>query len=238
MRRLPPVLALLIGLLLGGSIQWGAAAGLALTSRSLTPYRTCTLTATPATTSVVADAGVRQHTPTTNYGTATALHVASGDALNRRAYVFFDLVACAPAIPSTAVVRAATLRLFMTGLPPVCRTLDVFPVGSAWVESAITWNNQPFGPTVNNPPSAQATTSFRVGTPAGCPNRTAATYVGAGSVTGDVATFVAGSETNFGWMIRDDVEGSSATRTTIFAAKQAGSVAQMPQLVITYVAVP
>ncbi len=39
-------------------------------------------------------------------------------------------------------------------------------------------------------------------------------------------------------MIRDDAEGSAATRTTTFAAKELGTVAQAPQLVITYVVVP
>ena len=237
-RRWPAALALIIGLLVGGSVQWSAAASLALTSRALTPYRTCTLTATPATTAVVADAGVRQQTPAANFGTATALHVASGNGANRRTYVFFDLAACAPVIPPTAIVRAATVRLFMSGLPPVCRTLDVFRVGSAWAETEITWNNQPFGPTINNPPAAQATASFSVGSPEGCQNRTAAAYVSVGSLATDVASFMTGGQTNFGWMIRDDIEGSSATRTVTFTAKQAGSVAQLPQLVITYVAVP
>ena len=57
-------------------------------------------------------------------------------------------------------------------------------------------------------------------------------------MTADVASFVAGTATNFGWMIRDDTEGSAATRTATFAAKELGTVAQEPQLVVTYVTLP
>jgi hypothetical protein len=39
-------------------------------------------------------------------------------------------------------------------------------------------------------------------------------------------------------MIRDDVEGSATTRTATFTAKELGTIAQEPQLVITYVTVP
>ena len=53
-----------------------------------------------------------------------------------------------------------------------------------------------------------------------------------------MATFVSGASTNLGWMIRDDTEGSATTRTSTFAAKELGTVAQEPQLVVTYVTVP
>ena len=77
-----------------------------------------------------------------------------------------------------------------------------------------------------------------MGTPAGCQNQATGAYVIGGTVTADVATFVAGTATNFGWMIRDDTEGSATTRTATFSAKELGTVAQEPQLVITYVTVP
>ncbi len=52
------------------------------------------------------------------------------------------------------------------------------------------------------------------------------------------ASFVSGSITNAGWMLRDDVEGSSTVRTTTFASKEAAVVIRAPQLVVTWVAVP
>ena len=120
----------------------------------------------------------------------------------------------------------------------VCRTLDLFPATVAWTETGITWNNQPFGTALNNPPTVSRTDSFDVGTPVGCENRTNNSYVVGATVTSDVASFVAASSTNFGWMIRDDVEASATTRTETFSAKELGTVAQVPQLVITYVTVP
>lgn len=236
------VVAVVAGLGFGLTLLVGSSPGLAaslgLTSQAFTPYRTCTITATPATTAAVIDATVRQGTPAGNFGSLTTTNVASGAGVNRRAYLRFDLTICSPAIPASATVRLATLRLYVTAMSAVCRTLDLFPVTAAWTEIAITWNNQPFGNALNNPPTASRTGSFAVGTPVGCQNRTTGTYITGGTVTTDVASFVSGGSTNFGWMIRDDVEGSATTRTETFSAKELGTIAQAPQLVVTYVTVP
>ena len=55
----------------------GHAAALNVASQALTPYRTCTVTATPSSTTAVLDASVRLATPTTNVGTVTTDNVAS-----------------------------------------------------------------------------------------------------------------------------------------------------------------
>ncbi|MDQ2935026.1 MAG: DNRLRE domain-containing protein [Chloroflexota bacterium] len=230
--------ALLCALLIGLSVDIGAAASLTLTSQALTPYRTCTLTATPVTTTIVADAAVQQATPAGNFGALTSMNVASGVGVNRRIYVRFDLSQCSPAIPSSAVLRLATLRLFSTALPAVCRTIDLFRVTAAWGETTITWNNQPFGTVINNPPTAGRSGSFDVGTPVGCQNATNNTYVSGATLTGDVAAFVAGTSTNFGWMLRDDVENSATTRTWTASTKELGILGQAPQLIVTYVTLP
>ena len=229
---------LLAGVLIGTGLVTGRAASIALTSQTLTPYRTCTLTATPATATVETDTTARQGSATSNFGTLTTLTVSSASAANQRTYLRFDLTRCSPAISATAIIRLATLRLFVSALPAVCRTVDLFPATASWTEAALTWNNQPFGTAINNPATASRTGTFDVGTPVGCQNRTANAYVVGGTVTTDVAAFVAGSSTNFGWMLRDDVEGSATARTTTFSAKNLGTAAQGPQLVITYVAVP
>ena len=227
-----------IGVLLGLGLMAGSAASLSLTSQNFTPYRTCTITATPATTTAVADTTARQGSPTTNFGALTTLTVSSASGANQRIYVRFDLTTCSPAIPASATVRLATLRLYMTAVPAACRVYDLFPATVSWVETSLTWNNQPFGSTINNPPTGSRTGTFSVGTPAGCQNQATGAYLIGGTVTADVATFVAGTATNFGWMIRDDTEGSATTRTATFSAKELGTVAQEPQLVITYVTVP
>lgn len=236
-RQLLRALTTAAGILLGVGVVTGSAANLSLTSQNFTPYRTCTITATPATTTAVSDTTARQGTPTTNFGALTTLTVSSSNAVNQRVYLRFDLTVCSPAIPASAIVRLATLRLSMSAVPAACRTLDLFPVTAAWVETTLTWNNQPFGTTLNNPPTGSRTGTFNVGTPVGCQNQ-AAGYVAGGTVTADIAKFVAGTATNFGWMIRDDTEGSATTRTATFTAKELGIVAQEPQLVITYVRVP
>lgn len=225
-----------ISLTTGLSATAGFAASLPAASQSLTPLRTCTVTATPSTTTSVADGSVRQGSATSNFGTTNSMDVASGNGQNRRIHLRFNLAGCSPAIPSTATVRLATLRLYVTTLPSVCRTLDIFRVATTWTETGITWNNQPFGTTINNPASGSRTDSFDVGTPTGCENRVAG-YVTGASVTADVAAFVAGT-TNNGWMIRDDTEGSAATRTSTFSAKELTTIAQLPQLVVTYVTAP
>jgi len=237
MTRRARLIALAGGILLGFGTLPGSAASLTVTSQPLTPYRTCTITATPATTTAVADTTARQGSATSNFGALTTLTVSSASGANQRTYLRFDLTVCSPAIPSTAIVRLATLRLYMTAVPAACRIYDLFPATATWSETTLTWNNQPFGTTINNPATGSRTGTFSVGTPAGCQNQ-AAGYVIGGTVTSDVASFVAGSVTNFGWMIRDDTEGSATTRTATFSAKELGTVAQEPQLVITYVRVP
>jgi hypothetical protein len=224
--------------LVGAGLLSGAAASLNLTSQNFTPYRTCTITATPTTTTAVADTTARQGSAGSNFGALTTMNVSSGSGVNQRIYIRFDLTGCTPAIPATAVVRLATLRLYMSAVPAACRVLDLFPATASWGETTLTWNNQPFGTTINNPATGSRTGTFSVGTPAGCQNQSVGSYVIGGTVTSDVASFVAGSVTNFGWMIRDDTEGSATTRTATFAAKELGTVAQEPQLVVTYVAVP
>jgi hypothetical protein len=213
------------------------AAQLALSSQAFTPYQTCTVTATPSTTTNEIDAYVRQDQAANNFGAAATLSVESSALANRRTYLQFLLSACPRAIPSGATVRLATLRLYATALPAACRTQDVFAVGSAWTETGVTWNNQPFGTAINNPPTASRTASFNVGTPAGCQFPNANTYVSA-TVTSDVQAFVNGGKTNLGWMIRDDGEGSAITYVVTYTAKNGGTLAQAPQLVITYVDVP
>ena len=232
------VAAAAIGVLVCMSSSTGWAASLSLTSQRFTPYRTCVLTATPAGTTVVSDTTVRQGTPAGNFGTVTNVTVASAAGANQRTYLLFDLTSCVPVIPATATVRGAALRLFSTALPAVCRTVDIFRVTAAWTETGVTWNSQPFGTAINNPATASRTDSFDVGTPAGCENLTNNAYVTGADLTADVAAFVAGTATNRGWMLRDDVEGSATARTWTAASKDLGTLARAPQLIITYVQVP
>lgn len=230
--------ALTVGLGAGFSFAPGLAASLNVTSQAFAPYQTCILTAYPATTSNALDATVRQAQPTNNFGTTGNLMVSSSSLANQRIYLQFNLSACTPAIPKTAIVRLATLRLFATQLPATCRAMDFFAATSAWAETAITWNNQPFGTATNNPPTGSRSASVGVGSAAGCQNATVNAYITGAVLTGDVQAFVAQTRSNFGWMLRDDAEDAAGAWTSRFASKEAAQVSRAPQLVVTYVSVP
>jgi hypothetical protein len=222
--------------LLAGSILTATtafAASLSVASKNLTVFRTCVVTATPSTSTADIDTYVDQNSATTNNGTATTMSVESGSGKNQRIYVKFDLTKCSPAIASTASVKSASLRLYVSTLPGACRTYDLFKVTSSWTETGITWNNQPFGTSINNPGTASRTSSLNVGT-SPCQNSTAGAYVSGWDVTADVQTYVAGTSSNFGWMIRDDTEGTTPARTGTFSDRETNTLAQSPQLLINY----
>jgi hypothetical protein len=209
----------------------GVADTVTLGTKTLTVFRTCILTATPSTTTTVSDAAVQQNSATSNFGTATTMNVQSLTLQNQRALLSFDLTKCNPAIPSTASVKTGTLRIYITVVPATCRTYDIFRLGTTWSESTLTWNNQPSGTSLNNPPTAQRTSSISAGLTL-CTYTTPNQYV-TFDVKTDVAAFVAGT-TNAGWMIRDDAESSATPMTGTFSTKNADVVAQAPQLIVTY----
>jgi len=213
----------------------GYASSLSVASANLTVYATCTLSGTTGASASVRDSFVDENAPTTTNGGAATMNSQSRNNRNRRSYVSFDLTTCAPNVPSSAIVTSATLRLWVTAVPvATCRTEDVFAVTSAWTQSAITWNNQPFGNAINSPASGTRTDSITVGSGAGCTIGSAAQYV-PWNVTTNVGNFVSGGATNFGWMIRDDAEGANGAGFTVtFSTSNAASVPQAPQLVVTY----
>ena len=228
------------GVLLGACVAitvqvTAAAASMPLTSEHLTTTATCALVSYPATSSYSFDSFVDQNNAGANSGTNNNLTLQSQPSKNRRVYIRFDLTSCLYAVPSGAIVRSATLRLSEAGaLPAVCRTYDVFRNTSGpWTESGVTWTNQPAGTTVNQPPTAQRTSSQDVGTPTACANHTGTAYV-AWDVKADVAAFLAGTATNYGWMLRDDTEDSGTTYKVNFSARDQANLALAPQLLVTY----
>ena len=227
-------MVLLVVVWLGSTlqIQVGLADSIPVNSANLTVFRNCVLSGTIAASTSMIDSGVSQATPATNSGAAVTMLVRSSGAVNQRAYVQFDLTKCTPSIPVAATVSNATLRLWATAVATQCRTEDIFPATAAWTEAAITWNNQPFGTALNNPASGTRTDGVNVGT-APCTYTAAAQYV-SWNVTADAQKFAAGTMTNNGWMIRDDVEGSATARTNTYGTSDAASVPRAPQLVVSY----
>ncbi len=228
MRARGLIIAVVCAVGLGTLPAFGAP--LAVSSGAITTFRACVLTPVTAGSSAAFDVSVDQSAPTQNQGMVTTLTVRSHSNRNVRAYVRFDLTRCSPTIPSSATITSAMLRMVPTAVANQCRTYDVFRVGASWVETTATWNNQPFGTAINNPSSASRTSFVNVGV-APCQNSAINQYVSGWDVTADVRAFATGT-TDHGWMIRDDVEGSAAARTTTFIAKETGI--GTPQLIVSY----
>jgi hypothetical protein len=258
---------LLIGALVGASTVSARGASGTLTSNSYTPYDVCVLTANSTTYAL--DATVKQATPTTNAGTANTNLISAGNGANDRIYVQFVLSECnrGAGIPATATVYNAILREYVTVLPTnaACRTIDIFPVlssapgtvnwsASGTTESTITWNNQPYNGGVNTP-TGTPTATYSIGSATGsCTNKATDTYVPstgtsgapvvtATTVTPDVASWVAGTTTNDGWMLRDSAECSAActAQSSTYDSNDitcGTAFTCNPQLIITYKPVP
>jgi len=213
-----------------------SAASLTVNSNTLTTFHTCVLTAISSTSTVNFDSFVNQASAAQNNGTTTTMTVnSSGTSKNTRTYIQFDLTQCAPHVPASAAIRAATVRLYATAIPSTCRTQYIFPVTAAWTELGIKWNTQVTAwQTTNVPATAGATSSMSIGT--GCATNNAANnYVTGWNVTTDVQGFVNGTGTNNGWMVRDGTEDSAtAANSTYASSEQTGGALKGPQLWIDY----
>lgn len=218
------------------SVLTGFAASLTVTSENLAGLKSCTLSGFPASATAESGSYVDQNSATSNFGTNNAFLIRSNTTKNQRIYIQFDLTQCSPAIASSATVKLATLRMFVNNITTggTCRTEDIFRATAAWTSSTVTWNNQPFGTTLNNPASGSATSSTTVGAGSGCANTTLNSYISGWDVTTDVQAFVDGTATNRGWMVRDDSEGSATARSIAFASSNLNNASDSPQLIVTY----
>jgi hypothetical protein len=214
-------LALLLGLIVLPVVIAtlpAAAASLPVSARTLTVSnrtygapQTCTLAAT-------ADSYVARELAGSNFGTATSLQVSPDAVATRRLFARFDLTACSPSIPSDAIVQSAKVRLTVSALAAATRTYELRAASAAWVETSITWTNQP---AVSSTVTGSATVT--VGTLAGT--------VVEWTATSDVQAFATGASSNSGWRIGDASEGGIGT-PLLFGSREASS--GKPQLTITY----
>ena len=172
---------------------------------STVPVSTCTATAT-------ADTYADSASASSNFGSSAALVVRNNQAA--RAFVQFDLASCPPA---GALVKTATLSLYLSTAPTSNRTYDVHRVTAAWTETGLTWNA---------PPAAASSATASVAT--GSTNGVTLQW----NVAADVLLF-AGGTANFGWRIKDRGESGGA-RTGSLASREAATQTQHPTLTITY----
>jgi hypothetical protein len=169
---------------------------------------------TTRASTAVADTFANQASPNARSGSSSTMTVRSAVGGNRRAFVRFDL----SAIPSTARVQSAALRLTMSSAPAVSRTYEVDRASASWSEATLTWNTMP--------PAASASAT----TPSGTTSNVSLTW----NVAADVSAFVANGAANFGWQIKDTSESSTPASTATFRTREYSGVAQRPTLTVIY----
>jgi hypothetical protein len=166
----------------------------------------CTTAALTLTAS--GDAWIDQNSATNNFGADSILKLRSqAPQDNFRALVRFALPA---ALPQGCEVRAATLRLTANS-STTGRTLQALRVTESWSESGVTWANQPA--------TADAVATLSSGGGARSWNVTAQVQ----------AIYAEGA--NYGFLIRDAVEGGSGAEQQFFSRENSHS---RPTLIITY----
>ncbi len=174
-----------------------------------------TFCTSPGSTTVgaSADTTVYLANRTTPYGTSTDVGVGSSSGADGRVLVKFSL----PALGARCTVTSATLRLYAHD-PEAGRTIDAYrvdPAAPAWSEAATHWDNQP------------ATTGTAV---------TSTALASAGwqkwTVTSIVTSLYTG--TNSGLLLRDRTEGSGTAYWQLYRAREYGTAANRPQLVVTW----
>jgi hypothetical protein len=196
----------------------GAAANLPISTASLTVATRTYGAAQTCTVNPSADSYVARELASSNFGTATSLQVSPDALATRRMFLTFDLTGCSPAIPSDALVQSASVSLTVSALAAATRTYHLRASSASWVETSITWSNQP---AVSS--TVTGSTSVTVGTVAGT--------VISWTATSDVQSFVAGASINRGWRIGDGSEGGVGS-PLLFGSREASS--GKPQLMITY----
>jgi signal peptidase I len=210
-RRRSAAVALSVPGLLIGPLGGGVALA-AYSTVSANPSSTfaaaASFCATPGTTTVnaSADSTVAQATPTTNSGTSTTLSVSSATSANQRTLVTFAL----PTTPAHCTVTAAVLT-FAVSSGVTARTLGVTPVPTTWTESGVTWSSQPAVSGTAITAASVATGSLSL------------------TVTSQVQGMYAGS--NFGFLVKDQTESSTTSRTQTFSSRQG---ATPPKLAVTF----
>lgn len=173
-----------------------------------------------------ADTYIRSFAPDTNMGAETSMKVQSyktgQNHRNNRVLVQFDF----SQIPTGSTVTSATLSLYAYD-PASTRTYYGHRVTHAWTENGVTWNTYDGTNSWTTPGGDYAASTFNAITPA------AAGWMDF-IVTNDVAGFVAGTYSNYGWLIKDGTEDSATKHETFFRTKEATEATQHPKLTVTY----
>jgi hypothetical protein len=171
----------------------------------------------------VADAEVRESTPTTNYGIALTLGAGydnyqpgqRDEALIKRALLRFDIPR---SLPQGTIVHQAKLQIYTTG---VCdaqtSTFRAYGIARDWSEMTATWTNQP-----------TATQEYAA---VGIPMAFGWSSL---DITPLVQAWVAGTQPDYGLMIKGPEAPPYACAYRDFRSKGGGGFTTAPQLVVDY----
>ena len=163
-----------------------------------------------STSTVTADADtyINEASATANYGSATSLEVRGASGNRRRTLLHFAL----PSIPVNCALTGATLRINV--LTTGGGTLHVHRAGATFSETTASWNNPPGY--AGNPATATAAV---------------------GTVQFDVLSITKGlyQGPNTGFNVRDSLDAAgTGTATHTIASREHATVANRPQLVLTF----
>jgi hypothetical protein len=206
---------LVVTIVAGGAIAAAAGAAavgivsgkIAIFSEPIT-HASCTIPGT----GVSNDSYTQQASPNATAGTATTISISPLTNNRRYGWLMFNLAACG--IPAGAQVDSATLSVRVT-TAATGRTITVTEATSTWTEGAVTWNTNPSV-------AGTATGTFSAAT-------TGAKTV---DVSADVADWISGAASNFGWRLAD--LGASAVATSALGSSENGMTTNRPTLAITY----
>ncbi len=159
------------------------------------------------------DAMVNLRLPTNNYATYVYLMVNYGSSYEARALIEFDL-----GVLSGTTINSAKLDLWIALPNPTNYNFGVYRVTASWVETTVTWNNQP----------AHHATAYDVTMISGA--------VG-GPYTWDVKTLVQewanGTYTNYGLIVKR-VDMLRQTPWPYFRSSDNTSASYRPRLTVDY----
>lgn len=170
-------------------------------------------TSTKVQLSPTADAPIYQVTGNNNYGNdGTLWSYPWTPSYSRRSLIRFDL----STLPGGASITQATVNLRQAGTYGITRTISAHAVTTNWSEGSVTWNSTP---SFSNLVSASAVLSW--GGTLGWTRW---------DVTQDARDFLAGTLSNYGWLIKDSAEDGSQNWWS-FSSREG---ANPPYLEVTY----
>lgn len=152
----------------------------------------------------------------TNYGTDQLLNVGDENAANLRSRSFLqpDLTG----VPTDRAVLSAQLELYVVGGNPTNLTANLYRVTASWVETGITWNNQP----ANDPSVLSSLAGIT-------------TAVGWRAWTGLetlVRNWLTGTWSNYGVVLKKAVDGQSSTDSKSFYSSDYTTASLRPKWTI------